>query len=393
MNENKLFKKIVMGCFYYNETNCGDKSYVETFLFLFKKYGENLKIDICDFYARSPIIQKTFANQKTIAYRIWRRIKNVFFHTRLFKYKKIKDYYKDKLDGADVLLIPGGGLVEYSSWRDYYYLMEMLEDICSKRNIPILINSIGYVENENPKRWIHRWKKVLNHPCVKFFTCRDNLAFFRELNPNVQQIPCVACLAAELFNIERDENSNKIGIGLMRPDAYDDYGNDFSKDFLIDYYKQVVNVFLDDGFEVVLFSNGVVRDHSFGKLLIQAINKEDVSIYERPKTVEAFLRQVASFKGILTVRTHSAYAAYSLNIPAVMIFFGKRGWQGKSHEFMKMMGKDENAVACDDVKPGELAQKFYRALSEGWSVEDRRNKLKETYDNFFRILRIINTEC
>ncbi len=390
-------KTVTVACFYANETNCGDKSYVETILRLIdKEFGDRMAVVICDFYGRSPakettgneiipVPRDTLKNllKHTIVYQLWKKWK------KRKKYQKIREYYRERLNDTDALLIPGGGLVEYSSWRDYYYLMEILESICEERNIPVYINSIGYVANEDPSSWLVRWKGILNHPNVKHITCRDNLSFFQRLNPSITQVPCVASLSSAVFRVKKEDNSNKVGIGLMRPDAYSDYGNNISKEYLLEYYKQIVEELIRRGYQVYLFSVGVVRDQLFGEDLLHYMDRDDVVLCERPISVEMLLEQVASFRGILTVRTHSAYAAFSLNVPAVMIYFGQRGWSGKSREFMKMMGRPENAISCDALSPMALVEQFEKAMEMGWPSKLRGERMKQCYDNFHEITQKI----
>ena len=391
-------KKIVLACFWNQETNCGDKSYIETFCELIRQYSSDVSVSLCDFYAR-PQGEASFEpghkEKTTFKERIANLLPRFLFKwIRNFrKYRRIRKYYEKKLEGADALIIPGGGLIEYSSWRDYYLLMEMLEDICSRRGIPVFLNSLGYVENEDPAFWIQRWGGVLNAPCVKHFTCRDNLPFFQKLTDRVSQVPCMACLAKEALGIHSESraDNNTVGIGLMRYDCYSDYGNEIDKAFVVNYYVDVIVELRRLGYNVALFSVGVMRDHIMGDEILRCmqerqISREGVNLLPRPVKVRTLLEQIAQFRGILTVRTHSAYAAFSLNVPAVMIYFGTRGWSGKSNEFMKMVGRPENAICCDNVSPAELAAKFKEAMDEGWNQEVRREKRQLSWRNFVAIM-------
>ena len=89
------------------------------------------------------------------------------------------------------------------------------------------------------------------------------------------------------------------------------------------------------------------------------------------------------------MRTHSAYAAFSLNVPAVMIYFGTRGWAGKSNEFMTMMGHPENAICCDNVAPVELVERFQQAMEKGWDQTVRKEKKQLCWENFVTIMNKI----
>lgn len=124
-------KKIVMACFWNQESNCGDKSYIEVFRALIRRYSSEATVDLCDFYARREFVAPN--SEKSSKPTLKKRIASLlphwvykWIHNRN-KYRRIRKYYEMKLKDADALVVPGGGLVEYSSWRDYYYLMQMLE--------------------------------------------------------------------------------------------------------------------------------------------------------------------------------------------------------------------------------------------------------------------------
>ena len=391
-------KKIVMACFWNQESNCGDKSYIEVFRALIRRYSSEATVDLCDFYARREFVapKSEKSSKPTLKKRIASLLPHWVYkwiHNRN-KYRRIRKYYEMKLKDADALVVPGGGLVEYSSWRDYYYLMQMLEKICTARNIPVFINSVGYVENEDPMEWIERWGGILNNPCVKHFTCRDNLPFFLKLKEDAVQVPCSACLAGDVLGIQKLNDGNTVGIGLMRYDCYSDYGNKVDKAFVVNYYVDLIVELRRLGYDVALFSVGVMRDHIMGDELLRCMQDRHIPTngivqLPRPTEVKTLLEQISGFKGIITVRTHSAYAAFSLNVPAVMIYFGSRGWAGKSNEFMTMMGRPENAICCDNVAPVELVERFQQAMEKGWDQTVRKEKKQLCWENFVTIMNKI----
>ena len=395
-------KSIVLACLYNNETNCGDKIYVETFLELMRRYSRDVSVEICDFYGRVPAEPRqgdvaageNIPRKPTLKARIAALLPR-FLQAWVREYsrrKKIRKYYEKQLLGADVLIFPGGGLVECPSWRDYYWPMKTLEKICSRMSIPVVLNSIGYVENKPSARWFRRWRRILNNPGVVHVTCRDNLPVFQELNERVVQIPCMACISADVLGVARnDDGSNTVGVGLMRYDCFSDFGNDVGKDFILNYYKDVIVQLRSLGYNVSLFSVGVKRDQRMGEEILsimkeESLSLEGVSIMPRPVLGRTMLEQMARFRGILTVRTHSAYTAFSLDIPAVMFYFGKRGWEGKAREFMAMMGRPENAVCCDGLSPKALVERFQRAMEEGWEQNIRMERKKACYSNFLAVM-------
>lgn len=94
-------KKVVMVCFWANETNCGDKSYVETTLRLLERREKTIQVELCDFYARTVSVEKADAPAASCNQSAVGKVKNVFrkfsIYTILKKlksalFKKKKDY-------------------------------------------------------------------------------------------------------------------------------------------------------------------------------------------------------------------------------------------------------------------------------------------------------------
>ena len=289
--------------------------------------------------------------------------------------------------------------MEYSSFRVFHRLIEKLEEACMKMHIPLYLNSLGYVENEKTNIWFKRWKMILNSPCIRHFTCRDNLPTFLKLNASVTQVPCIACLVADVLKIKCDGfDNNTIGIGLMRYNCYSDYGKNISKEFLLDYYLNVIIELKRLGYKIALFSTGVQLDHTMGNDIIKIMeqrcgNAKGITLLPRPVEVQDLVKQISHFRGILTVRTHSAYTAFSLNVPTVMMHFGKKGYARKASEFMKMMGRPENAVCCDNLSPVVLVEKFCNAMDAGWDQKVRKERKLICLQNFYTIMDKIGIEA
>lgn len=413
-------KKIVLACFWERETNCGDLSYVATWIKMLQRHASDYSVELCDFYGRVPKTEKPLvpkcpdgkdSSNDTNTFgvvRLLKRIVRSFIPQRYLderykrqnkeaRYRRIYRYYEEKLDGASALVIPGGGLVEYTSWRDFHYLMEMLESICKKRHIPVFFNSIGYVENELLKSWDRRWRKILCSPCVQYCSCRDSLEVFSRLYPSIQQIPCTACLSSDYLDITAEQDSRMVGLGLIRYDAYIDYGNQVDKEFLLKYYSEIIQELRRRNLKVGLFTMGIIRDQRFGEELMQYLADnnllaDDVVLCRRPVNTEEMLENISKFCGVMTVRTHSAYAAFSLNVPAMMVYFGRGGWAGKATEFMSLMGCPENAVCCDGISPVNLVDLFDAAMKKGWDQRVRSMRKKECLDNFISIVKMIGVE-
>ena len=67
----------------------------------------------------------------------------------------------------------------------------------------------------------------------------------------------------EIFDIHK-QSSNIIGIGLIRRNIYQSYGNKFSNEQLLNVYKQLIKELDKRNQEWLLFCNGMPDDYNFG---------------------------------------------------------------------------------------------------------------------------------
>ena len=112
------------------------------------------------------------------------------------------NHYRSKLQGASLVIFPGGGIIECST-------------------------------NHNMFGW-SIMRRAVNRSCVRSMTCRDGVEW---INQNLYggrnfatALPCGAILAGQMYGVRKDPSSNTIGIGVIRGSAFEVYGNPITQE-------------------------------------------------------------------------------------------------------------------------------------------------------------------
>ena len=286
----------------------------------------------------------------------------------------LRNYYSERVRGAKAVIIPGGGYIKCTpksaNDRSYRYneYFAIMADVCEENNIGLYYNAVGHTINRNEENEIKAWKKTFSMPAVQYVSCRDELDFFKKVYKDTRLVCCTAAYSATLYGFERDKHSNTIGIGVIRQDAFEDYGYKVSREDLIRFYIDLIHELEDRGHCVKLFTNGLTRDYEFGRTIAEKYGNRDLLV-NRPVTVEELLGTISSFKGVIVSRMHAAIIAYSFDIPAVCLC-----WNNKHLGFMRSAGVPERAIYPENFKALQVADIMESALLTGWPEEQ-----KETY--------------
>lgn len=243
-----------------------------------------------------------------------------------------------------------------------------MADVCANENIGLYFNAVGHTINRNEDNELMAWKEIFAKPAIKYVSCRDEIGFFKKVCSYAELVCCSAAYSAEIYNMKKDYSSNTIGSGVIRPDAFEDYGIVISYEKLVDFYKQLIDKLFEIGYEVKLFTNGLTRDYIFGEKIAEASGREDILI-ERPERIEELLNTISSFKGVIVSRMHAAIIAYSFDIPALCLC-----WNNKHKEFMKYAGVEERAIYPKNFSADYVVEVLKNAIGSGWPEEQ-----KETY--------------
>lgn len=378
--DDNLGEDIFPRCFKAKFLECGDEQFEFTSLDM---YGRSEKVN-CQLSADDNRDYKKMIARKAAkkAFNLMGS-PNVYRHiTWLLKKReriRLASQYEQKIEGASAIVVAGGGILECTGQHDFYHHVDLLTSIAEKRDIPVYFNAVGVVVDHKLSH-MFGWSimgKALARKCVKSITCRDGAEWVNERMFHgglvARTLPCSAIFASEVFDIQKDEKSKLIGIGVIRGNAFESYGKPVSQEYLLDIYEDVIRKLIDHGHKCEIFTNGLGDDEKFASLLQARFKEGVVSKAARSTSAEQLLNTIASYRGIITARLHAAISAYSLKVPSVALV-----WNPKVAEFMKMIGNGNCAIEVADFEASHIVGTFEEELETGYDMtiyEDLRGQV------------------
>lgn len=378
----------------YKSENLGEMAYTECVRRMIENQIHEVNIHYVDIHGRDaevlfkePLIVKFL--RKVRFFSLEKKIRSKA------EIKFLKNYYLSRIKDADAVIVPGGGYIKctpkskFDRFYRYNVYFDIMSQICESNGTGLYFNAVGHTINRNEENEIQVWKEVFSHPAIRYMSCRDELAFFQKVyNPSVQQVCCSAAYIADYYGMTKDSKSNTIGIGVIRPDAFADYGINISEESLIDFYVKTIRK-LKDNYDVKIFTNGLKRDYQFGLKIAGALD-DDKLMVERPERIEELLETIASFKAVIVSRMHAAIIAYSFDIPAVCLC-----WNNKHEAFLKGAGVPERAIYPDRFETNNVITVLEEAIENGWPKKQREVYRKTAIESVNNIISIImdNEQC
>lgn len=327
----------VVGLF--SNENIGDYLLVESAKFLLKKHSPDISLHDVDVDPRDPAVfqgrrrMNLFVHVLMLRYRktifsVIRLRRFQYFYEYFMWWVKVNWYYREIIHSLDGLMIAGGGFIKFKT-QGLNYLDELIIKIAQKRNIPVMFNAVG-VEGYDPDDIrCRRLKRALNAGVVRVITTRDDLTTLR--NSYVTNTNIVTDLVGdpvfwlqEAFSLGKRPEAVKVGINLINPNNYRDYGGEADYFKISNFYKNLIQDLNLLGVDFYLFSNGMGVDQRFGMRLITSMNLPRYRLIKRPENSRELLTTMLEFKVILAARMHAGIVAYALDIPKVGLIWSEK---------------------------------------------------------------------
>ncbi len=285
----------------------------------------------------------------------------------------VHDYniYSDDIDvikHADMVIFAGGGLIKFKVEEFYLHIEKILE--CAQENdIPVCFNSVG-VEGFDPENiQCMTYRKILNYPCVKCITVRDNLDILKEsyiTNPDIKlyKVSDPAIFTSKVYQIKADKTSDTIGLGVARGQIFEDYGiTNITGQYQLDFWRDLIVKIEEAGYKWKIFVNGMRADFDFANDLIEYLGyaeRKEEFLVNRPVNTHELVETIASFKAIVACRMHANIIAYSLKIPSIGLV-----WNDKLKFWGESSGYPERFIEAENINADNVYNVLENALKEG----------------------------
>lgn len=278
-----------------------------------------------------------------------------------------------KLDGLDMIIFCGGGLIKFHQQNFHYFLNEITA-VAGEKRIPVLINAVGVegYDESNPECQI--LKEAINRNCVRYISTRDDVETLQQsyiTNKTIKSewVCDPALWSKECYGVEAS-SSNTVGLGVIRPEIFRDYMYYVNQEYLADMYFSLAQRMLTAGYWVEFFCNGLDKDAAFIQRIFKNYPalKSDPRVSVRvPETAEELVKTIAGYDRFLAVRLHASIIGSVLGIPNVNLV-----WNKKQVLFAQFLGKEENYLKKDQFNDRIIAERLINA---------RMDPIKNEYKN------------
>lgn len=249
-------------------------------------------------------------------------------------------------------------------------------DVCEflkhfkRTNTPVFFNACG-VGISVSKQIQEKVQKYLKSDNVKFISTRDDVEKIsqRYLNKDKKAIPTYdpALWTYETYQLER-KKSDVIGIGVM-------YCSHISVRKLIRFWVNVIRELEKRNIPWKMFCNGSMDDYNLGCHVLDCLHLDkDKYFYSCAKKPETLIKQISSFKGIISFRLHSHIIAASLDVPAIALV-----WDDKLRFFYGHLRHEERCMTVRNSAI-EVVDQLEKALEEGYDrdlIQEQKEYAKE----------------
>lgn len=379
------------------DTNIGDRILTEATKYLYSLIYHDWDYEIIDLKGRNPNKKAEMVLSLSLFEKcyiiIGKSIRKLLYcfdkkSWRIFDYyfwKKGKSgeintytFFKNKLAGIDLIIFAGGGIIEYEHYNCYLYI-QIITKISEEYKIPIVYNAVGFNGSFDINDFRCRiLYDSLNSKYVKNITVHefpDKMRKFLSANRVVPQVCDPAVWSADVFNIKRHDAIPLIGINVIRPEIFSEFGYNIKALDLLELYICIIDK-LAKKFKWQLFSNGYRNDYTFGKCILRKLKKKEKEfLIEMPRNSIAFLSQLSNYRGCICARMHASICAYSLKIPTVSL-----SWNEKINSFYDVIGYPERCFSAADFSADKIVSGMIQALEEQYDISSY-NAFRETIKN------------
>ena len=309
------------------------------------------------------------------------KIKNLKITTRDIKNQRTS---KDlaAVRNSDAVIFTGGGMIKYQV-ENLPVAMDRFVSRAEHYGIPVYFNSVGVEGYDEQDENCRLLCDMLSRYCVKGITCRDYAEFLNEhyLKNDIKscRVSDPAVWTAQAYDIQRDAESQVIGLGVARADLFTDYGIDYTKEDLLNLWKSIIDALDNKGVKWKLFTNGTPRDEKFlvelAEYIGKAKNLEEIAV-KKPETPQELVENISKFKGIVACRMHANIVAYSLDIPCVGLV-----WNDKLTAFAQNVGIAHRFIKPHEFKSDLILNLLEDAIETGYDQQIKEKELSSAYES------------
>lgn len=372
--------------------NIGDELLCATTEFLIHKVDHNIECVHCELLPQNDTIPSKYKLEHFLGNVIKffviklgekgeRQYRNIAYKIQYYR------YFKNVIKSVDKIIYPVG-MLNYST-QHFSYVYHMINKIAEKYNKPVLMSAMS-IEKPDERDWrYHQIRKAVNFSSVKYITTRDgkngldrlkDVYLERELKTDYVGDP--ALWSPEMYGIKKNLNSKVIGINLIRSSIYNDYKEDkLTADELVSFYKELITIITQKGYDFELFCNGMDADYQVGQRIIQEMRLPQSKLLPKLQTGLELLNTISGYKAVFGARLHACIVSVALGIPVAGML-----WDNKLNFFSETMGIRQFFSSVQELKGNLVLDKLEAAMKYDFDFENRDAYKMRTYESIKRFV-------
>lgn len=312
-------------------------------------------------------------------------LKNVKISTLDIRRQKDKKSL-NRVRNSDLVVFPGGGFIKYKAEK-FPLEMGRVTTRAEHYGIPVMYNAMGFEGYDSEHEGCATLKTMLEGNSSRYITCRDfsrelNETYLKECNLSSNRVADPAMWTKETYKINRNENSDIVGLGVARGGLFEDHGVPVSKDDLLIIWSSLIKALEAEGVKYKLFTNGLRQDEEFLTDLLAYMGKEDKRdeiALPSAENAKQLVEYISGFSSLIACRMHANIIAFSLGIPSVAFV-----WNDKLRFFGESIGCSERYLEYTQLKDTELiVNTLKKAQAEGYA----EGVLKREKDSAYKSVR------
>lgn len=386
----KNMKKTICLAGLLSDTNLGDQAIAECTEYLVKSYkSETTEIKHLDLQYPSVALK----SKQGYCSKVLKRISRLFQIEEDIdrRINKLKREYISKIQKSSLIILVGGGIIKYK-YQDFWLYIAALVGAADELNIPVFVNAAGvegYDEND-PKCQI--LKKVLKNKNVIGITTRDDIEILRDkfLDGDKERksdlVADPAVWASEAYEVNRNKDSDIIGIGLIRGNIFRDNEINFTPDELALLYAKLIVELDKREQKYQLFTNGLNIDtellDKITSFCNKKITKEEVLVPASPRELMVI---ISNFRAVLAARLHANILSYSLDVPSIGLV-----WNEKLSMFGKQINHQDRFIIRKNFESDYILQILDKAIQEGIDADRKEQYIKTTKESIKNLISELN---
>lgn len=282
------------------------------------------------------------------------------------------------------IIFTGGGLIKYKC-QFLHNFLDTITEYAEKLGIPVMISGTGVEGYDENNKDCLILKRALNRKCVKYITTRDDIntlsKYYCTNNQVVAKVADPACSLNKFYPKLKDKSSiyekRKIGLGVVRENLFIDYGIDYNKQQMLNFWKSIYESITEKGYQCKLFCNGSRSDEAFALELLDYMNIEQEQRENimccRPVSVENLVDIIFDFDAVIVGRLHASIIAYAYDVPSLGLV-----WNAKQIMFGEAIGYPERFITKEDFNVENILSRLELSINQGYDQVNREKYCMST---------------